>query len=151
MPPIYRKDWLQRRVLSAGLTCGLLTAEAHQWRIQRRALSPLFARKEVMNCSASMIEGANGLGERPIKAGTVVVIAPYVLHRHRALWCKPDRFAPNRFLGDLRRKIDRFANLPFGVGPRICIGATFAIQEASIVIATMMRHFRLELAPGHIA
>jgi cytochrome P450 len=81
----------------------------------------------------------------------MIVIAPYVLHRHRALWKKPDNFDPNRFFGDARETIDRFTYLPFGVGPRICIGATFAIQEASIVIATIMRNFTLEMMPGHAA
>ena len=89
------------------------------------------------------------LAGEPIRRGTMVVIAPYVLHRHRALWADPDAFDPNRFLGGARERIDRFAYLPFGVGPRICIGATFALQEASIVVATVMRHFILELAPGH--
>ena len=89
------------------------------------------------------------LAGEPIRRGTMVVIAPYVLHRHRALWADPDAFDPNRFLDDARERIDRFAYLPFGVGPRICIGATFALQEASIVVATVMRHFTLELAPGH--
>jgi len=89
------------------------------------------------------------LAGEPIRRGTMVVIAPYVLHRHRALWADPDAFDPNRFLGGARERIDRFAYLPFGVGPRICIGATFALQEASIVVATVMRHFTLELAPGH--
>jgi cytochrome P450 len=60
----YRKDWLQRRVLSAGLTGGLLTVEGHQWRTQRRALAPLFARKTVMDFSAAMIDVANGLVAR---------------------------------------------------------------------------------------
>ena len=362
----YQKDWLQRRVLSAGLTGGLLTAEGHQWRTQRRALAPLFARKAVMNFSVAMIDVANGLVERlgrregevtdlaveatrvtlevlertifsdglgrapedirlamksyfetigridpfdmlgvpdfvprpgrwklrpmfrvfksaidtiistrreriardpdsaprdiltllleaadpdtgealseseiraniltfiaaghettanciswalfllsqsghwrervqaeadrefggamdgladrlvetravidetnrlyppiaaisrvaigsdelageAIKPGTMIVIAPYVLHRHRALWTMPNGFDPNRFLGDARNTIDRYAYLPFGVGPRICIGATFAIQEASIIIAAIMRHFTLELVPGHVA
>jgi cytochrome P450 len=78
-----------------------------------------------------------------------------VLHRHRALWTKPNNFDPSRFLGDEREKlgderekIDRFAYLPFGVGPRICIGATFAIQEASIMVATIMRHFTLGMVAG---
>ncbi|MGB9042587.1 MAG: cytochrome P450 [Pseudolabrys sp.] len=92
--------------------------------------------------------GRDELAGEPIKPGTMIVIAPYVLHRHRALWEKPDNFDPNRFLGDARETIDRFAYLPFGVGPRICIGATFALQEASIIIGTIMRHFTLELVPG---
>jgi cytochrome P450 len=94
---------------------------------------------------------ADELAGETIKPGTMVVIAPYVIHRHRALWDKPDRFNPNRFLGNEREMIDRFAYLPFGVGPRICIGATFAIQEASIVIAKIMRNFTLELVSGHAA
>ena len=93
--------------------------------------------------------GPDELAGRPIRRGTMVVIAPYVLHRHRALWMKPDCFDPNRFLNGAREKIDRYAYLPFGAGPRICIGATFAIQEAMIVLAAIMRSFNLELAPGH--
>ena len=93
--------------------------------------------------------GPDVLVGEPIRRGTMVVIAPYVLHRHRALWADPDSFDPNRFLNGARERIDRFAYLPFGVGPRICIGATLAMQEASIVVATVMRHFTLELAPGH--
>ena len=95
--------------------------------------------------------GSDELAGRPIAPGTMVVIAPYVLHRHRALWVKPNRFDPNRFLGDAREAIDRFAYLPFGVGPRTCIGMTFAMQEASLVVASLMRHFTFELAPGHLA
>ena len=91
------------------------------------------------------------LAGETIKPGTMIVIASYVLHRHRNLWTMPTSFDPNRFLGSARNEIDRFAYLPFGVGPRICIGAAFAIQEASIVVATIMRHFTLELSPGHLA
>ena len=93
--------------------------------------------------------GPDTLAGQAIRRGTMVVIPTYVLHRHRALWTNPDAFDPNRFLGRAREAIDRFAYLPFGVGPRICIGATFALQEAAIVTATIMRHFTLELAPGH--
>ena len=57
----YEKDWLQRRVLSAGLTGGLLTVEDHNWRMQRRALAPLFARKTVLGFSSAMIEAMRAL------------------------------------------------------------------------------------------
>ena len=79
----------------------------------------------------------------------MIAIAPYVLHRHRALWDDPDCFDPRRFLPGARETIDRFAYIPFGVGPRICIGQALALQEASIVVATIMRNFTLQLAPGH--
>jgi cytochrome P450 len=93
--------------------------------------------------------GPDELAGTRITRGTIVVVAPYVLHRHRLLWDRPDLFDPNRFLGDAAAKIDRFAYLPFGVGPRICIGAAFALQEAIIVLAAIIRHFTLELKPGH--
>ena len=93
--------------------------------------------------------GPDKLGLLPIKAGTMVVVSPYVLHRHTLLWDAPDRFVPERFSPALRGGIDRFAYLPFGAGPRVCIGASFALQEAVVVLATVVRHFRLDLAPGH--
>ena len=84
-----------------------------------------------------------------IKAGTQIVISPWVLHRHNLLWDHPNRFQPSRFLPGARRRIDRFAYLPFGVGPRVCIGASFALQEAVTVLASVIRQVRLELKPGH--
>ena len=89
------------------------------------------------------------LAGHSIKRGTMIVIAPDVLHRHRTLWPDPDRFDPTRFLDGARHRISRFAYLPFGAGPRVCIGATFALQEAAIVLATFMCRCRLELLPGH--
>ena len=92
--------------------------------------------------------GPDRLGGLPIKAGTLVVVSPYVLHRHKLLWELPDHFVPERFLPQNRAAVDRFAYLPFGAGPRVCIGASFAIQEAVIVLATLMRAYRLTLTPG---
>src|SRR5262249_41866611 len=91
---------------------------------------------------------ADELAGETVAAGTTVVIAPYVLHRHRQLWDDPDVFDPTRFLPGAREAIDRYGYLPFGAGPRICIGATFALQEAALVLATVMRRFELRLAPG---
>jgi cytochrome P450 len=65
------------------------------------------------------------------------------------LWDEPDRFDPARFMPMARAKIDRFAYLPFGAGPRNCIGAGFALQEAIILLATIIRNFRLDLPSGH--
>jgi cytochrome P450 len=78
----------------------------------------------------------------------MLVISPYVLHRHRLLWDDPDRSDPDRFLEGAARKVDRYAFLPFEVGPRMCIGAGFALQEATIALAMIMKHFALRLAPG---
>jgi cytochrome P450 len=90
------------------------------------------------------------IGDVHIPGGSVVTIAPYVLHRHRTLWDEPDAFRPERFLPEERARIDRFAYLPFGAGPRVCIGSTFAMQEAIIVLATIVRAVRLDLKPGHV-
>ena len=64
----------------------------------------------------------------------------------KLLWEDPDAFRPERFAD--RKAIDRYAYLPFGDGPRICIGASFAIQEAVIVLATLLSRFRFRQAPG---
>jgi len=84
----------------------------------------------------------------PVPARTIVLISPYVLHRHRRLWEAPDAFDPSRFLGERRERIDRFAYIPFGAGPRVCIGISFAMQEAVIVLANFLRAFRFELVDG---
>lgn len=89
------------------------------------------------------------LAGQKIERGALVVIAPYVLHRHRRLWDEPDVFDPNRFLPPARGEINRFAYLPFGVGARTCIGMAFALQEATLVLAAIVRQFRLEMVPGH--
>ena len=87
------------------------------------------------------------LGVR-VLAGTVVAISPYVLHRRRGLWDDPDAFDPSRFLGERRERIDRFAYIPFGAGPRVCIGMPFAMQEAIIILANLLRAFRFDLVEG---
>jgi cytochrome P450 len=89
------------------------------------------------------------LGQR-VPAGTIVLISPFVLHRHRGLWDNPDAFDPLRFLGDRRERIDRFAYIPFGAGPRVCIGMAFAMQEGIILLANLLRAFRFELVEGHV-
>ena len=94
--------------------------------------------------------GPDHIMGRTIRAGTTVVIAPWVLQRHKLLWANPDLFDPSRFLPGARETIDRFAYLPFGAGPRVCIGQSFAVQEATIILATILRHYRLDLAPGHV-
>jgi cytochrome P450 len=89
---------------------------------------------------------ADVIAGRRIDKGTIVVVSPWVLHRHRRLWNRPEEFDPSRFLPPARGVIERFAYLPFGAGPRICIGASFALQEAIILLAIMVSQFRFELA-----
>ena len=89
------------------------------------------------------------IGSLRIPKGSLVTIAPYVLHRHRRLWDAPDAFDPDRFLPERRADIDRFAYLPFGAGPRVCIGQAFALQEAMIVLAHAVRVARWDVVEGH--
>jgi len=81
-----------------------------------------------------------------VRPGDTVTIPVYALHRHRRLWDRPDVFDPDRFAD--RSAVQRFAFLPFGDGPRICIGASFALQEAVIVLSTLLARFRFRLVPG---
>ena len=90
-------------------------------------------------------KGPDVLGGVTIDPGTFVIIAPYVLHRHRRIWRQPNAFDPTRFLGENAKMIDKCAYLPFGFGPRVCIGAAFAQQEATIALACFMRDFDFEL------
>jgi cytochrome P450 len=84
-----------------------------------------------------------------IPARSVVVISPYACHRNPAIWKDPARFEPERFLGDSPAQHRSFAYLPFGAGPRQCIGAGFAMREALVVLAALASRFELDLAPGH--
>ena len=92
--------------------------------------------------------GEDRLGGHVVPAGTIVIAPPFIIHRHRTLWRDPDLYDPTRFLGKAREAIDRFAFVPFGVGPRICIGMGFAMQEAVIVLAHCLKRLRFRLAPG---
>jgi cytochrome P450 len=83
-----------------------------------------------------------------LERGTMLIVSPYVLHRHRLLWDGPDLFDPTRFLKGAAKPIDRYAYLPFGIGPRTCIGSAFALQEMTITVASVMRHFALDLLPN---
>ena len=85
----------------------------------------------------------------PIPARSLVLIAPWVLHRHCQLWQDPETFDPSRFLPGTPLPA-RFAYLPFGIGPRTCIGAQFALTELVLVLAVMVGAFRIELAEHRI-
>lgn len=87
------------------------------------------------------------LGRR-IGAGTTILIVPWLLHRNPKLWERPGRFDPERFAPERAAQRHRFAYIPFGAGPRICIGAAFAMAEAMLVLATMAQRYRLRLKPG---
>jgi cytochrome P450 len=88
------------------------------------------------------------LGDVVVTPGIRILIVPWVLHRHRKLWPEADMFVPERFAPERRGDIPRFAYLPFGAGARICVGATFAMQEALLALTMIARRYRLSLAEG---
>jgi cytochrome P450 len=84
-------------------------------------------------------------GERvEIEADVTVLIMPWTLHRHELHWDRPRAYMPERFLPENRGSIGRFQFLPSGAGPRVCIGATFALQEAVIALAVLMHRYRFD-------
>ncbi len=80
-----------------------------------------------------------------IEAGDRVMVSTWVLHRHRALWDDPETFDPERFSPERSEGRHRFAYMPFGAGPRICIGMGMAMQEAVLILATLAQRFRLRM------
>jgi cytochrome P450 len=88
--------------------------------------------------------GPDTVAGRPVRNKDVIMIAPWLLHRHEKLWRDPNAFIPSRFMPPSLPP-DRFAYLPFGVGPRVCIGAHFALVEATLALARIVGAFRVEL------
>jgi len=84
-----------------------------------------------------------------VRPGTLIGICPYALHRDPRHWDNPEGFDPSRFLAASDRP--KFSYLPFGGGPRVCIGAAFAVTEAVLVLAMVMRRYRVDLLPGERA
>ncbi len=78
-----------------------------------------------------------------------VLISSYVVHRHPDYWDEPERFIPERFTPEAEHARHKYAYFPFGGGPRICIGNSFAMMEAKIILASIAQRYRLHLVPGH--
>jgi cytochrome P450 len=71
------------------------------------------------------------------------------MHRNPRYFPDPDGFVPDRWLGDLASRLPRFAYFPFGGGPRVCLGKSYAMMEATLILASVAQRFRLELPPSH--
>jgi cytochrome P450 len=92
--------------------------------------------------------GDDEVGGFHVPAGADVLICPYTLHRHPRFWERPDQFMPERFSPEGSRDRPRYAYLPFGAGPRFCVGSHLGMMEAVLVVAMVAREFRLRLPPG---
>jgi cytochrome P450 len=82
---------------------------------------------------------------RRVEKGTIVMISPWLIHRHKKLWDRPEAFIPDRFEGKAQDYLTNGSYIPFGAGPRICIGATFSLAEASIILALFLEQFEADL------
>ncbi len=97
------------------------------------------------------VQEADKIGGYDIEAGTTLTLGFYFLHRHPDFWENPERYDPDRFSAERSKNRHRHAFLPFGTGPRQCIGNTFSMTELTLVVATMIQRFRYELAAGYVA
>jgi cytochrome P450 len=88
--------------------------------------------------------------DRTIQAGSLLIVIPWLLHRHRKLWQLPDHFIPERFLPENAASRERYSYIPFSVGPRVCAGQAFGLTEAILCIAALAQRARLRLAPGAV-
>ncbi len=88
--------------------------------------------------------GSDQVGGITIARNDLIMMSPWVLHRHRGLWRDPDAFDPSRFMPGAPQP-PRFSYLPFGAGPRVCVGAQFALTEATLLLAAMVRRFEITM------
>lgn len=87
---------------------------------------------------------------RHIPVGSIMLVAPWLLHRHKLYWDKPDHFSPERFLADAPVQPDEFAYIPFSTGPRACLAKFFGTVETTLCLAILARQFRLTLPAGQV-
>lgn len=88
--------------------------------------------------------------DKDVKKGSIMMIAPWLIHRNKNQWQDPHIFKPERFADKASKESIRCSYLPFGTGPRVCIGASFAKQEASLSLATLVQNFEFTNKPGHV-
>ena len=89
------------------------------------------------------------LGGYQLPVGSNVVMSPWILHRDPRFFEQPEQFNPDRWTADAAQHLPKFAYFPFGGGPRLCIGASFAMMEANLLLAAIAQRFQLRLVPGH--
>jgi cytochrome P450 len=91
---------------------------------------------------------ADTIGDQTIPANAIIIMSPYVMHRHGDYWANPAGFDPGRFAPEVAAERPRFAYIPFGGGPRLCIGDNFALMEGPLILATVAQRYRLNLDPS---
>jgi cytochrome P450 len=90
------------------------------------------------------------LRDKVVKPGEIIFVSPWLIQRHTKLWDRPDVFDPDRFSDPGSKESQRSAYIPFSTGPRVCLGASFAMQEGILILAYLARRFRFEPVEGHV-
>jgi cytochrome P450 len=101
---------------------------------------PLLSRRAIRD---GVLEG------EAYRKGDILMVSPWLLHRNPNVWSQPDTFIPERFDPEIAPKPNKYAYIPFAIGPRICPGLTFGMTETILAIATLAQRFELSLKPGH--
>ncbi|HVX35126.1 MAG TPA: cytochrome P450 [Hyphomicrobium sp.] len=140
------RDEVQNAILSQRVGPGTIERLPLTLRVLKEALR-LYPPAPVMTRLST--EDIDLAGTR-VPKGSLIVIPIFVLHRHRRLWDDPDRFDPDRFLPENEAKYPRTQFMPFGYGPRICIGSSFALIEATTILATLLQSVRFEWNGRHV-
>lgn len=145
-------EWAERiRDEVARVTAGAPIAAEH---VERLVLTEQVVKEAIRLYPPAPMMGrqavAEGeLGGRRIAPGTNIQMPIYAIHRHTKRWDAPDTFDPERFGAGREKDIARFQYMPFGAGPRVCIGMSFALTEAKAILATLLRAARFEVVEGH--
>ena len=100
-----------------------------------------FAREAAQGCP---------MRDKTVEQGASVIVSPWLIQRHRELWPEADAFNPDRYDNDQSRESLKQAYLPFGMGPRVCLGATFALQEAALILSSVIRRYEVLPVEGHV-
>jgi cytochrome P450 len=100
----------------------------------------VFGREAAQDCT---------IGDYEIHQGTVITISQWVMHRHPQYFDNPEVFEPERWTEEFEKNLPRGVYIPFGDGPRVCIGKGFAQMEAGLLLATIAQRFELDLEPGY--
>ncbi|MEM1040712.1 MAG: cytochrome P450 [Pseudomonadota bacterium] len=140
----------KRRAQAEADTLNIDTAEPANWDKHVPWITACFEEAMRLYPPAAMIARQMtkdvSFGNHRFAADTQVLVSPWILHRHSALWDSAHSFQPERFLGAQRKTIPRYSYVPFGLGHRICIGARFAMQEAVIALVHLLRSLDFEYA-----
>jgi cytochrome P450 len=144
-------EWMQRVADEVREVAGSapLTAEgAERLQLTQQVLKEsmrLYPPVPIMSRQAIAATTLDGMDVHP---GMSILMPIYAIHRHSRRWERPDEFDPTRFEPGREDAIPRYQYMPFGAGPRVCIGMSFALMEATVILATLAQHVRFECVAG---